>query len=183
MDETKMREFILESAAMLVQEGGADHLTLDHVAAAAGLPPDAVSANFPDLESLVVAMVDRLVSSFHDAVAEACGDDESPGCWLRAYVRIGFERDGSGDVSRVARALLSSIHYRPHFVESVREREVEIQDWINRSGIAPERGIVIRAAMEGIFLSRMLGIELIPSDLRQSVEAELVALTCSHSAA
>jgi AcrR family transcriptional regulator len=177
MDDAKTREFILESAAMLVQEGGADRLTLDDVAAAASLPPGAVNDHFPDLESLVTAMVDRLVSSFHDAVAQACGDDESPGCWLRAYVRIGFERDGNGNVSRVARALLTSTQYRPHFVDSVREREVEIQDWINRSGIAPERGIVIRSAMEGIFLSRMFGVELIPSDLREIVEAELVALT------
>jgi AcrR family transcriptional regulator len=177
MDDAKTREFILESAAMLIQEGGADRLTLDDVAAAAGLPANTVSEHFPDLESLVTAMVDRLVSSFHDAVVEACGDDESPGRWLRAYVQTGFELDGNGDVSRVARALLSSTHYRPQFVESVREREVEIQDWINRSGIAPERGIVIRAAIEGIFLSRMLGVELIPDNVREIVEAELVALT------
>ena len=183
MDDVKTREFILESAAMLVQEGGADRLTLDDVGAAAGLTPSAMRDHFPDLESLVTAMVDRLISSFHDAVEEACGDDESPGSWLRAYVRTGFERDGDGDVSRVARALLSSTHYRPQFVESVREREVEIQDWINRSGIAPERGIVIRAAMEGIFLCRMLGIELIPADLREIVEAELVALTYPGNAA
>ena len=183
MDDAKTREFILESAAMLVQEGGADRLTLDDIAVAAGLPQETINGHFPDLDSLVTAMVDRLVSSFHDAVAEACGDDESPGCWLRAYVQTGFERDGSGDVSKVARALLSSTHYRPQFVESVREREVEIQDWINRSGIAPERGIVIRAAMEGIFLSRMLGVELIPDDLRRTVEAELVALTYPDGAA
>ena len=183
MDDVKTREFILESAAMLVQEGGADRLTLDDAAAAAGLPPAVVNEHFPDLESLVTAMVDRLVSSFHDAVVQACGDDESPGCWLRAYVRTGFERDGDGDVSRIARALLASTHYRPQFVESVREREVEIQDWINRSGIALERGIVIRAAMEGIFLCRMLGIELIPADLRETVEAELVALTYPDGAA
>lgn len=183
MDDAKTREFILESAAMLVQEGGVDSFTLDDVAAAAGLPPGKVNDHFPDLESLVTAMVDRLVSSFHEAVAEACGDDESPGSWLRAYVRTGFERDGKGDVSRVARAILSSTRYRPQFVESVREREVEIQDWINRSGIARERGIVIRAAMEGIFLSRMFGIELIPADLREIVEAELVALSYPGGAA
>ena len=182
MDNVKTREFILESAAMLVQEGGADRLTLDDVSAAAGLPPATMNEHFADLESLVTAMVDRLVSSFHDAVVEACGDDESPGRWLRAYVQTGFERDGNGDVSRIARALLSSTQYRPQFVESVREREVEIHDWINRSGIAPERGIVIRAAMEGIFLSRMLGVELIPADLREIVEAELVALTYPDSA-
>ena len=183
MDDAKTREFILESTAMLVQEGGADRLTLNDVAAAAGLPPDKVNDHFPDLESLVTAMVDRLISSFHDAVAQACGEDESPGAWLRAYVHTGFERDGKGDVSRVARALLSSTQYRPQFVDSVREREVEIQDWINRSGIVPERGIVIRAAMEGIFLCRMFGVELIPPDLRQTVEAELVALTYPDGAA
>ena len=183
MDDVKTREFILESAAMLIQEGGADRLTLVDVAVAAGLPPDTMREHFADLESLVMAMVDRMVASFHDAVAEACGDDESPGCWLRAYVRTGFERDGNGDVSRVARALLSSTQYQPHFVESVREREVEIQDWINRSGIVPERGIVIRSAMEGIFLSRMFGVELIPADLREIVEAELVALTYPGDAA
>ncbi len=182
MDEAKTREFILESAAMLVQDGSADRLTLADVADAAGLPVATVTGHFPDLESLVTVMVERLVSSFHDAVEAACGDDETPGGWLRAYVQTGFELDGNGDVSRVARALLSSTLYRPQFVESVREREVEIQDWINRSGIAPERGIVIRAAMEGIFLSRMLGVELIPDDLRQTVEAELVALTYPQEA-
>ena len=183
MDDAKTREFILESAAMLVQEGGADSFTLDDVAAAASLPPGKVNDHFPDLESLVTALVDRMVSSFHDAVIEACGDDESPGAWLRAYVRVGFERDDKGDVSRVARAILSSTQYRPQFIDSVREREVEIADWIKRSGIAPERGIVVRAAMEGIFLSRVFGIELIPADLRDTVEAELVALTHPGSGA
>ena len=88
-----------------------------------------------------------------------------------------------GDVSRVARALLSSTQYRLQFVDSVREREVEIRDWISRSGIAPERGIVVRAAMEGIFLSRMLGVELISPDMREFVEAELIALTYPGGAA
>jgi AcrR family transcriptional regulator len=183
MDNIKTREFILESAAMLVQEGGAERLTLDDVATAAGLSPDTVGDHFPDLESLVMAMVEQMVSSFHDAVAQACGDDESPGSWLRAYVRTGFERDGKGEISRIARALLSTTQYRLQFVDSVLEREVEIQDRINRSGLATERGIVIRAAMEGIFLCRMLGIELIPTNLRESVEAELLALTDPGGAA
>ena len=177
MDDAKTREFILESAAMLVQEGGAESFTLEDVAAAAAMSPATVKDHFPHLESLVTALVDRMVTSHHEAVAQACGDDESPGAWLRAYVRTGFERDDMGDVSRVARAILSSTLYRPQFIDSVREREVEIADWIQRSGISPERGIVVRAAMEGIFLSRIFGIELIPAELRQTVEAELLALT------
>ena len=57
MDNIKTREFILESAAMLVQEGGAERLTLDDVAVAADLPPGTIGDHFPDLESLVMAMV------------------------------------------------------------------------------------------------------------------------------
>jgi AcrR family transcriptional regulator len=177
MDDDQAREFVLEAAALMVQEGGAELLSHQGVAEAAGLPEATVRRLFPTIESLVTIMADRLSASFLDAVAAECGDDDSPGAWLRAYVRVGFALDEDADLPRLARALLCSVTYRPHMLDAVREREVEIQHLIAASGIPPERAVVVRAAMEGVFLCRMFGLELLPPGTRQAVERELLALT------
>jgi AcrR family transcriptional regulator len=143
MDDDRAREFVLEAAALMVQEGGAELLSHQAVAEAAGLPEARVRRLFPTIEALVTVMVDRLPAAFLDAVAEACGEDDSPGAWLRAYVRVGFALDEDADLPRLARALLCSVAYRPHMLDAVREREVEIQHQIANSGIPPERAVVV----------------------------------------
>lgn len=183
MDEVQAREFVLEAAALLVQEGGAEVLSHDAVAEAAGLAVERVLRLFPTIEALVIAMADRLSAAFLEAVSAACGEDDSPGAWLRAYVRVGFELDEEAGMSRLARALLASVTYRPHMLDAAREREVEIQHLIAASGIPPERATVVRAAMEGIFFSRIFGIELVPPGAREAVERELAALTWPEAAA
>jgi AcrR family transcriptional regulator len=177
MDDAQAREFVLEAAALLVQEGGAEVLSHESVAAAAGLEEERVRRLFPALEALVVAMVDRLSATFLDAVAAECGEDDSPGAWIRAYVRVGFALDEDGNFSRLARALLASVAYRPHMLDAVREREVEVRHLIETSGIPPERAVVVRSAMEGVFLSRMFGIELVPPEWQAAVERQLTELT------
>ena len=177
MDDAQAKEFVLEAAALLVQEGGEEVLSHRDVAEAAGLPEESVLLLFPTVEALVTAMADRLSAAFFEAVSAECGEDDRPGAWLRAYVRVGFALDEEAELSRLARALLSSVTYRPHMLDAVREREVEIQHLIAASGIPLERAVVVRAAMEGVFFCRMFGIDVVPPEARAAVERELLELT------
>lgn len=177
MGDRASREFILETAALLVQESGVDRLTFEVISQASDLDQSQIMEWFPALSDLVAAMTDRLAETFYRAVAEECGDDESIGSWLRAYVNAGFELDSNGDFSKIGRALLSSVAYRPYFLDSFRDKEREFRDLLYGSGVHPETAIIVRAAMEGFFLSRMFGNELLPEDRAEAVRERLLELT------
>ena len=177
MNDGKARELIMEAAALLVQEGQAEQLTLAHVAEAAHMAEADVSRQFPTMDDLVAAMAWRLSDTFFNAVAEACGDDETPGAWMRAYVETGLALDETGDRSRIARALLGSTAYRRHVLDAFREREDDVQDFFYDSGVATDAVVVIRAAISGIFFGRMFGLDMLPAGTCEAVRARLLSMT------
>ncbi len=167
-EDTRAREVILDAAVILVEEAAIDTLSLEQLADATGLPLTDVHYHFPNMEDLVRAMVWQLFDAFVGRIETALGDDEAPGAWTRAYVRGAFPEDGT-DFTRLASVLLQSTRYRPELHDAVRQKQEELHCVMLRDGIDPLRAAVIKLAVDGLWLSRMLQIPAIPEDMRASV--------------
>lgn len=81
------REAIFDAAEALVGEAGAAHLTLDAVAARAGISKGGVLYNFATKQALVRGMLDRLLARFDATRAAAAARvPAGPNHALRAYI-------------------------------------------------------------------------------------------------
>lgn len=106
MPRPSVRPHLLDAAASRVLDGGLDELTLDHVAADAGVSKGGLLYHFPTKGALIEALIDEVLVGFEEAVERASAGRDEPGAWTRAYVDATFD----AEVSRpaLATALLAS---------------------------------------------------------------------------
>ena len=69
---------LLDAAEIVVRRDGSGRLTLDAVAAEADVSKGGLLYHFPSKEALLTAMVERMVTSFDEALDQAQAVDTSP---------------------------------------------------------------------------------------------------------
>ena len=72
------RDAILDAAEMVVRDIGAAHMTLDAVAERAGVSKGGLIYHFPAKETLLAAMVSRLLRRFEERQARAARSGSEP---------------------------------------------------------------------------------------------------------
>jgi len=177
MNEESKREIILDVMALLVQEHDVGSLSLSDIAASADLAEADLRQLFPSLEDLVKAAVERMYQAFLDRIAHELGDDEAPGAWTRAFIRASCAEETGKDFPRIGRVLLSSVVYKPDLVEPLRNRQDELFSAMHGDGLDPMKVYTVRTAMEGLWMSEMFGMDLLPPDRKDAFIAYLIGLT------
>lgn len=84
---TTTRDRLLDAAEKLVVEHGALALTLDAVAAEAGVSKGGLLYHFPSKDKLAAALVERAIARVDSALAEASANT-TPGAFTRAYIQV-----------------------------------------------------------------------------------------------
>ena len=167
------REAILAATGDLVREIGAGHVTLDAVSRRANVSKGGLLYHFPTKESLLQAMVSRLLDTLRDArEKEYSRQAPGPGRMLKALV-ISMEVVRSKEARPIAAALLAVGANDPGLLRPAKEQlEAMIRD-VECSGmpIGFTRAIVF-AAM-GLLLSEMLGVSAHSNRERQTFLEEL----------
>lgn len=147
MPRPSNRERLLTAAADHVREHGAVALTLDAVAAAAGVSKGGLLYHFPTKAGLVAALIDDVLDRFEAEIDTRAGADPTPGAWARAYVDATFDTHTSQP--DVAAALVAT----PEADGGVLERCVgRFEAWHSRlteDGLGPGTAAVVRYACDG----------------------------------
>ncbi|PTL79240.1 TetR/AcrR family transcriptional regulator [Vitiosangium sp. GDMCC 1.1324] len=169
------REALLEAAARIVRRDGYEALSLDAVAAEAGLSKGGLLYHFPSKEALVAALVEQLVESFETAHADAAAaGPPGPGAWSRAYVRATLDRPGEEDAVSVA--ILAAVAMNPALLQPLRQRYSAWNEALRRDGLPGVDAWVVRLAVDGLWLSDLLGFEPPTGKIRSRVVARLLEL-------
>ena len=176
MQGDKAREYILDAAGHLVQESGAEALTLPAIAAAADLDLDTVEAAFPTMDDLFAALLQRMFDTFVAQVEATMGRDEAPGAWARAYVAASFPPGEDNKFTEIAAALLSSTLYKPELIQPLRDRQPDLNSAMFSDGIDPLDAAIVRLAVDGLWVNHMFRIEAVPKDMERQVLARLSAM-------
>lgn len=147
---------ILDAANAVLQERGAGGLTIDAVAAAAGLSKGGVLHHFSSKDALVAALVARKLASLRDGIA-ACEAGQEPGRANLAQAMIAHFRGTYCDDDEFSRALLVASIENPDALQDYRgfvaERLARLSD--TEGGRGP--GAVVFLALLGLAMSRTLG--------------------------
>ncbi|HVA43736.1 MAG TPA: TetR/AcrR family transcriptional regulator [Acidimicrobiales bacterium] len=144
------RDQLLDAARALVLEAGTEAVTMESVAAAAGVSKTLGYAYFDNRTELLLALFDREVGDLQRRAAAEMAD--SPGLTdkLRAAVRVWF--DVVASEGGVASVLLQSSQLRGRLGERRQEALRSIEELYGRQvavefGVPEERAVVVMAAL------------------------------------
>jgi AcrR family transcriptional regulator len=158
------RAKLLDAASAVIRRDGPQALTLDAVAAEAGVSKGGLLYHFKSKRELLDALVARWLDEFQADI------DAAPGNFVAGYVRAsdGAKAEEAG--------LLAALVADPRVLAAVRERYAKWQDLVVTWGGDPVDATVARLAADGLWLADLLGMAPPQGELREQVLAHLLEL-------
>jgi AcrR family transcriptional regulator len=163
---------LLDAALAVVRRDGSAGLTLDAVAAQAGVSKGGLLYHFKSKRELLDAMVSRWMDRWEADIEALEGADGFTAAFVRSS-HLG----SAGQEERAAEvALLAALAAEPEVLAGVRARYAAWQDRVEREGSDPVDATVARLAADGLWLADLLGLAPPQGPLREAVLARLLEL-------
>jgi len=166
------RTAILDSACRVVLDRGVNALTLDSAALEAGVSKGGLLYHFPNKNRLIEGMIERLVSAFDLALERELA--RYNGNWLSAYIHASFVSDPK--YSQLSTALFAAIAGDPKLLKPLQDHFLKWQRKAEESAPSPEMGTIIRLAMDGLWVSDLLGFAPPPPAMRKKMLKTLLEM-------
>jgi len=172
---TSCRERILDAAERIVLRRGAVHMTMDAIAAQAGVSKGGLIYHFPSQHALLRALLQRFVERVNERRLRILRRlPPKPTRSLRAYLLawLGMGRREQ----RSAAALLATSTREPELVAAVRQRHQKVWAELLAGIPQPERAMILALAVEGMWMSELLGVSPLTVRQRTRLRAALLRL-------
>jgi AcrR family transcriptional regulator len=180
IEGTAVRDRLLNAAEQVVGRDGVANLTLEAVAREAHVSKGGLLYHFRSKSALVTAIVERLASRCeaeqNRVLAQA--DPNEPGAFTRAYV-IARTRVKEPREELIHSALLAAAGTDQQFMEPIRQRFVEWQTKLESDGIDPVTAVIVRLAIDGLCLDKLLGVPVPTGELRRKILDQLLEMTAA----
>lgn len=160
---SKTRQKILEAAAEISRESGPGNLSLEAVAARAGVSKGGLLYHFPSKTALLKAVVESFVISFDEELArrkeaKAGGAD----AMLAAYLELFVE---DHDCRRPPPSgLLAALSQDPDFLAPVRKHNRALLDRMRQTASDPAMVLVVYLAIQGMRGMNLLGLDVMSDE-------------------
>jgi AcrR family transcriptional regulator len=165
MVEKALLNRMLDAAEVVVVRQGIANLTLDAVAAEAGLSKGGLLHHFPNKDRLIEAMVVRAAENQRDYYRSAY--DRAPeGAGRMAHgVLDNCLTDAecwTDQLRRSSAAVFAALAHKPALIEPMRAVYSDLYKRLEDDGLPPGAGEAVAAAADGLWLNWVLG--LVPVD-------------------
>jgi AcrR family transcriptional regulator len=162
---------VLDAALAIAAEGGAGRVTLDAVAARAGVSKGGLLYRFATKDALYGAMIDRLNAHFDAgmAAARAAGAQTA----LAAYCEAALMDDPAHDAALAS--LLAVAADSPHLIDRFRAPQAVRFGAILADGARLEDAALVVLAVDGLWLSQLIGFAPFTPQQTQAIRAALRA--------
>jgi AcrR family transcriptional regulator len=162
------RRELIDAAIAVIRRDGAQALTLDAVAAEAGVSKGGVLYHFGSKR----ALIDGLVSCWLEEFDERLRSEDL----AAAYVRASDLSAAAPEHSASEFGMLAALVEDPEVLEVARERYAEWMDRMLGGALAREDAWLVRLAADGLWYSDLLGIAPPQGEDRRRVLARLLTL-------
>lgn len=172
---TSVYETILDAAESVVAARGIGNLTLDGVAAKAGISKGGLLHHFPSKDALIEAMVTRSAERWRSVYREAYDmTSEGPGRMTRAILThcLSDAKCWTEELRSSTSAVFAALAQNPSLIQPMRAVYEELHQRIASDGLPPGVGEAVIAAIDGLWLDWVLG--LVPLDQARVVRVRLV---------
>jgi AcrR family transcriptional regulator len=166
------RARLLDAAVGLVRRDGPQALTLEAVAADAGVSKGGLLYHFASKRELLDAMVGRWVDGWQEHIDEHAAEHGFVAGYVTA-THLGGSSPGEPDAEF---GLLAALIAEPEVLETVRRRYAVWQARVEDEGGDPVDATVARLAADGLWIADLLGFSPPRGELRERVMARLLEL-------
>jgi len=161
---------ILDAAARLLLRDPSK-LTLDAVAAEAGVSKGGLLYHYGSKAELLDAVVDRWESTFQEEIEAVA--DPSPGGWTRAYVQVTARDFVDPHEREIDSGIVAAMVLNPDRLETVRARYRSWQERLADDGIDEVDATLVRMAAEGLWFCELLDLGPPTGELREKLLARM----------
>lgn len=172
-----LRDRMLDAAEAVVVRQGIANLTLEAVAVEAGMSKGGLLHHFPNKDRLVEALVVRCAEHWREGTSHAFeSTPPGPGRMARALLgHLADAQEWTDQCQRSSSAAFAALALNPRLIEPMRAVYTELRGRIAEDGLAPGVGEAVLAALDGLWLNRVLGLAPVDQDrmdrIRQALEA------------
>lgn len=164
---------ILDAANRIVIGQGVERLTLEQVAAEAGISKGGLLYHFRTKEALIKGMINYYLARFAEDFSQAAEKEgETPGRWNRSYLTTTFADNQR--IPRMSSGLLAAIATDPSLLAPLQERFREWVALLDQDGIDPTTAAIIRLVADGLWLIELFGLsapdEVMKGKILQAME-------------
>ncbi|MGQ2907561.1 MAG: TetR/AcrR family transcriptional regulator [Aliihoeflea sp.] len=162
------RQRILEAAEALAREQGPGNISLDAVAARAGLSKGGLLYNFPTKAKLLEALVEMHIERAEAALAQSVeAGPKGRNAMALAYLR--YCRQEMIDRPEPASGVLAAIAENPEFIDPVRRYQKQVMERLRERSADFELSTIAFLAIEGFWSLRLMESDCIRPDEIQRV--------------
>ena len=167
---------IIDSAEAVIIEAGASHMTLDAVAAKAGVSKGGLLHHFPSKVALLIAMVERQIKIHQDARKKILKTIPKVPCrQLKSFVMAARDRNPAH--IRLGASMTAAVSHDPRLSEPIRKVVHDnYMTFIEKSDMSFERAAIIALAVDGMRLQEMLSISPFDDEQRARIFDALLSL-------
>lgn len=174
------KQKILAAADILTREVGPGHISLDAVAARAGVSKGGLLYHFPSKERLLEALVEQHLRTFDQALTDR--EEKSKGApdsvteaFLDLFVREHEKKQPPPS------GLMAALAENPGLLEPVRRFNRMFLDRMKENATDPEVAIVVFLALHGIRNMQMLSVDVLESEEFEAAIRRLRTLPAASS--
>jgi AcrR family transcriptional regulator len=171
------RDRLLQATSHIIQTQGIERLTLDAVAKEAKVSKGGLLYHFATKEAPIAGVIQSLMDEFDADIERELELDrspESPGSWLRAYVKATF--NGKPLPTKLISSLVLVASCNPELLQLVQGKFDGWQQKILANGLDPVRASLVRLATDGFGDAELFGYMPPNAALHQELLAMLLAM-------
>lgn len=157
------RQLILDAAEALVREQGPGQMSLDAVAAKAGLSKGGLLYHFPSKAKLLEALVEVHIGRAQAAYAKGF-EAGTPGQNAMALGYLDYVRAQMIERPQPASGVLAAIVEHPSFLEPVRRHHQQLMEGFRNLSADFEMSVLAFLALEGLLSLRLMESDCISGD-------------------
>jgi AcrR family transcriptional regulator len=165
-------ERLLLAAAGVIKRDGACSLTLESVAAEAGVSKGGLLYHFPTKDALLEALVDWWHDDFQRRLDATQGDNNAA-AYLHAMDRHSTAPDWRRTLEHGPMAVMAGA---PGQAARVRGRYEAWQDWLTEDAADPVAATIVRLAADGLWFATLYDFAPLDGELRGAVLKRLAEI-------
>lgn len=171
MDQKKK---ILDAASAIVLKDGAMGLTIEKLAKKAGISKGGLLYHFPTKESILHAMIERMINEFEAAVQDRIScDPVTKGSFIRAFLAEAAPSPDKGSLherrKRMRSSIVAAVALDQRLIDPVRKQYQVYQKKIESDGIDPVYATIIRLVTDGIWLSGLFDFSSLNREMQDEI--------------
>lgn len=174
-----LRNALLDAAGKVVARQGIANLTLEAVAAEAGMSKGGLLHYFPSKDRLVEGLVERSAECWRSCCAKAYdASPEGPGRMARGLLShcLSDANAWTDQMRASSSAVFAALAQNPELIKPMRDAYADLRRKLENDALAPGVGVAIAAALDGLWLYWVLGLAPVDQKLMDQMRVVLESL-------